>query len=44
MEQTINNNHVFDEIGFDGYLSVEREAGNDRPRDIADAVIDLRNR
>jgi sugar phosphate isomerase/epimerase len=35
---------ALDEIGFDGYLSVEREAGNDRPRDIADAVIDLRNR
>ena len=32
------------EIGFDGYLSVEREAGNDRAGDIARAVADLRRR
>ena len=32
------------DIGFDGYLSVEREAGNDRAGDIARAVEDLRRR
>ena len=31
-------------IGFDGYLSVEREAGNDRAGDIARAVEDLKRR
>ena len=35
---------ALDEIGFNGYLSVEREAGDERARDIADAVKDLRNR
>lgn len=32
------------DIGFDGYLSVEREAGNDRAGDIARAVEDLKKR
>lgn len=32
------------EIGFDGYLSVEREAGTDRAGDIARAVGDLKKR
>ena len=32
------------DIGFDGYLSVEREAGNDRVGDIARAVEDLKKR
>jgi len=32
------------EIGFEGYLAVEREAGDDRAGDIARAVADLRRR
>ena len=32
------------EVGFDGCLAVEREAGNDRPGDIARAVADLHRR
>ena len=32
------------EIGYDGCLAVEREAGDDRPGDIARAVMDLHRR
>ena len=32
------------EVGFDGCLAVEREAGDDRPGDIARAVMDLHRR
>ena len=32
------------DIGFDGCLAVEREAGNDRAGDIARAVVDLQKR
>ena len=32
------------DIGFDGCLAVEREAGDDRPGDIARAVVDLQKR
>ena len=32
------------DIGFDGCLAVEREAGDDRPGDIARAVEDLKRR
>ena len=35
---------ALDGIGFDGWLSVEREAGDDRAGDIARAVADLRSR
>ena len=35
---------ALDGIGFDGWLSVEREAGDDRAGDIAKAVADLRRR
>ena len=32
------------EIGFDGYMAVEREAGDSRARDIAAAVADVKRR
>ena len=35
---------ALDEVGFDGFLAVEREAGNDRAGDIARAVADLKGR
>ena len=35
---------ALDAAGFKGFLAVEREAGNDRPRDIAAAVTDLKRR
>ena len=35
---------ALDRIGFDGWLSVEREAGDDRAGDMAMAVEDLRRR
>ena len=35
---------ALDEIGFKGFLAVEREAGNNRAGDIAAAVADLKSR
>ena len=35
---------ALDEVGFKGYLAVEREAGDDRAGDIAAAVEDLKQR
>ena len=35
---------ALDEIGFNGFLAVEREAGNNRAGDIAAAVADLKSR
>ena len=35
---------ALDKVGYTGFLAVEREAGDDRPGDIARAVEDLKKR